>query len=82
MRVSLVGVWADERADDDDVSVRETRDATVVRLRADRNNRGDGRVYHIVFADGDKEYTFRVGVPNIVDNRHQLIDGGRAYQSN
>ena len=82
MPVSLVGVWTDERADDEDVSVRETRNATVVRLRADRNNRGDGRVYHIVFSDDDKEYTFRVGVPNIVDNRHQLIDGGRAYQSN
>lgn len=77
----LVSVWQDERANSD-VTVHETDQATVVGLRADRNARGDGRVYHIVISDDDKEYTFRVGVPNIVNNRHQLIDGGRAYQSN
>jgi len=79
--VDLSGVWQDESADSD-VRVRESRQATVVRLRANRDARGDGRVYHLVFADGDKEYTFKVGVPNIVNNRHQLIDGGRAHQSN
>ena len=78
--IDLVGVWLDERVDDDDVSVRETRNATVVRLRADRDADGDGRVYHIVFRDGDKEYTFRVGVPNVVNNRHHLTDGGRNFR--
>ena len=50
-----------------------------MRLPAERDEEGNGRVYHIVFGAGAgaEEYTFRVGVPNIVDNRHLLIDDGR-----
>ena len=83
MPVTISGVWQDESVDpaNPDVVVFETNEATALQLRAERDEDGDGRVYHIVFGDGDAEYTFRVGVPNIIDNRHWLIDGGRVHRS-
>ena len=83
MPVTITAVWQDEPVDssDPDVTVSETDEATVVQLRGERDEGGDGRVYHILFSDGDAEYPFRVGVPNIVDNRHRLIDGGRVHRS-
>ena len=82
MPVAITGVWQDEAADSSgpNVEVFETDEATVVRLRAERDEAGNGRVYHIVFGDGAGEYAFRVGVPNIVDNRHLLIDDGRVFR--
>ncbi|MYF69188.1 MAG: hypothetical protein F4053_11730 [Proteobacteria bacterium] len=82
MPVTMTGVWQDEAADSSspDVEIIETDEATVVRLPAERDEAGNGRVYHIVFGDGDGEYAFRVGVPNIVDNRHLLIDDGRVFR--
>ena len=84
MPVAIAGVWQDETADSSspDVEVFETDEATVVRLPAERDEEGNGRVYHVVFGAGAgaEKYTFRVGVPNIVDNRHLLIDDGRVVR--
>ena len=82
MPVTVTGVWQDETADSasPDDAFFQTDEATVLRLRAERDEGGNGRVYHIVFGDGAEEYTFRVGVPNIVDNRHLLIDEGRVFR--
>lgn len=81
--VAITGVWQDEAADSSsqDVEIFATDEATVVRLPAERDEEGNGRVYHIVFGDGAEEYTFRVGVPNIVDNRHLLDDDGPVVRS-
>jgi len=82
MPVTVTGVWQDETADSasPDAEFFETDEASVLRLRAERDEGGNGRVYHIVFGDGAEEYTFRVGVPNIADNRHLLIDDGQVFR--
>jgi len=82
MPVTVTGVWQDEATDSASPAAEffETNEASVFRLRAERDDGGNGRVYHIVFGDGAEEYTFRVGVPNIADNRHLLIDDGRVFR--
>jgi hypothetical protein len=39
-------------------------EAAVVQVRAERDGKGNGRVYHIMFTDGLRDYVFTIGVPN------------------
>jgi len=64
-----------------DARVEYTNEAAVVQIRAERDDKGDGRMYHISFSDGIGTYTFEVGIPKSQGKKHSLIDGGPIYNS-
>lgn len=65
-----------------DAEVDFTDEAAVVFIRAERNGKGSGRVYHIEFTDSaGNTFTFQVGVPNNQGKNTLLIDDGPLYDS-
>ena len=86
--VDVVSVSQDEPVDSvgtgntaPDAIVDYTDEAAVVQIRAERDGKGDGRVYRITFYDGVRNYTLKVGVPKSQGKNKSLVDGGALYNS-
>jgi polar amino acid transport system substrate-binding protein len=64
-----------------DARVTYSDQAAVVQLRAEADDKGNGRVYHIRFTAGGATYTLRVGVAIDQDGESSLVDDGSLYDS-
>ncbi len=64
-----------------DARVTYSDQAAVVQLCAERDDQGNGRVYHIRFTAGGATYTLKVGVPIGQDKEPTLVDDGPLYDS-
>jgi|GEM_PF-2081003 len=82
--VEILSVTQDEelnRKSRPDAKVSKNDQAAIVALRASRDNTADGRIYRIDFSDGANTYFMHIGVPNLIANKHLLVDSGPKHNS-